>query len=251
MTVLSWPAAAADLLLGAQCPGCQQVHWGLCPTCRQAASSFGSYLTRPEPCPPGFPLTATTSPYDPLMKQLVSAHKEHQVLSLTRFLADRLASAVAQLLVESELGGISAVVLVPVPSSPSAVRARGLDATWAMSRRASRALRPGLPATAQQMLAQARRVQDQARLSALDRQQNLSGSLRLRRARLPPGAAVVIVDDVVTTGSSLAEAARALRAAGVPVLGAATVAATVRSSSATSRAKGSAPWPLSTEPQRR
>jgi adenine/guanine phosphoribosyltransferase-like PRPP-binding protein len=39
---------------------------------------------------------------------------------------------------------------------------------------------------------------------------------------------VVLVDDLVTTGSSLTEAARALREARIPVLGAATVAATVR-----------------------
>lgn len=246
MPVLSWSAAVADLLLGAQCPGCQRVHWGLCPACRQVASRCGGYLSRPDPCPPHFPLTATTSPYDPLMKQLVSAHKEHQVLSLTGFLAERLAVAVALLVAESELArpqltDVASVVLVPVPSSPSAVRARGLDATWAMARRTSRVRALGLRVTAQQMLTQTRRVQDQARLSAVDRQQNLSGSFRLRRARLVAGAAVIIVDDVVTTGASLAEAARALRAGGVPVLGAATVAATVRSSSASSPAKGSAP----------
>lgn len=246
MSVRSWSAAAADLLLGAQCPGCGQVHWGLCPTCRQAATSFGCYLTRPDPCPSGFPLTVTTSPYDPLMKQLVSAHKEHQMLSMTGFLADRLAAAVARLLLESDLTGVSSLVMVPVPSSPSAVRARGLDATWAMARRVQPPALPGaaLPVTARHLLAQARRVQDQARLSAADRQQNLTGSFVVRagrQARLAPGAAVVILDDVVTTGSSLAEAARAFRAAGVPVVGAATVAATVRSAPHTSRAKGRRP----------
>ena len=39
---------------------------------------------------------------------------------------------------------------------------------------------------------------------------------------------IVLVDDLVTTGASLTEAARVLSAAGVEVLGAATVAATVR-----------------------
>ena len=38
----------------------------------------------------------------------------------------------------------------------------------------------------------------------------------------------MLVDDLVTTGSSLTEAARVLGRAGVPVLGAATVAATER-----------------------
>jgi predicted amidophosphoribosyltransferase len=41
-------------------------------------------------------------------------------------------------------------------------------------------------------------------------------------------SAAVLVDDLVTTGSSLTEAARVLGKAGITVLGAATVAATVR-----------------------
>ena len=44
----------------------------------------------------------------------------------------------------------------------------------------------------------------------------------------PDGPALVVVDDLVTTGASLTEAARCLADAGFEVLGAATVSATVR-----------------------
>jgi predicted amidophosphoribosyltransferase len=80
--------------------------------------------------------------------------------------------------------------------------------------------------TVRSALTQGRRVADQAGLRAAARRENLAGAFRLRRS-ISTGA-VVLVDDVVTTGSSLTEAARALRAANIPVLGAATVAATVR-----------------------
>jgi predicted amidophosphoribosyltransferase len=44
----------------------------------------------------------------------------------------------------------------------------------------------------------------------------------------PPGTAAVLVDDIVTTGVTVQESLRALRAAGWPVLGAAALAATPR-----------------------
>ena len=59
---------------------------------------------------------------------------------------------------------------------------------------------------------------------------NLAGSLSVpgRLVALVAGRPVVIVDDVVTTGATLTEAARALRAAGAEVVAAASVAATSR-----------------------
>ena len=49
---------------------------------------------------------------------------------------------------------------------------------------------------------------DQAGLGAAARQENLAGAFRLRRPI--SAAAAVLVDDLVTTGSSLTEAARVL-----------------------------------------
>lgn len=229
-----WIAAAGDLLLGARCAGCNQAWWGLCPDCRQTVSARPCHLTRPDPCPPGFPVTTTASPYDATMKRLISAHKEQQVLALTPFLATLVSGAV-RLLLNEWPGGVprgAAVVLVPVPSSPAAVRARGFDATWAMSRRAATLSVPGKRLVCRRMLTPARRVRDQAGLGAAARLENLAGGFRVLPTAVTPGEAVVLVDDVVTTGATITEATRALRAANVLVLGAATVAATMRSRAA-------------------
>jgi predicted amidophosphoribosyltransferase len=80
--------------------------------------------------------------------------------------------------------------------------------------------------TCVQALEHRRRVADQAGLTAADRTANLTGALQ---ARLDlHGVQVIVVDDVVTTGATLAEAARALRAAGAEVPAAAVIAATER-----------------------
>jgi predicted amidophosphoribosyltransferase len=71
-----------------------------------------------------------------------------------------------------------------------------------------------------------RRVADQAGLSAADRAANLSGALRARFDLR--GLRLIVVDDVMTTGATLAEATRALRAAGAKVPAAAVIAATAR-----------------------
>jgi predicted amidophosphoribosyltransferase len=152
---------------------------------------------------------------------------------LTGLLGDRLALSVGELLGVRRVPVDEPVILVPVPSAAAAVRERGFDATSALARRAARRLSADRPVRAANLLAQHRGLADQSGLDAAQRAANLRGGLRVRRGwaavRIrPDGPALVIVDDLVTTGASLTEATDRLVEAGFEVLGAATVSATVR-----------------------
>lgn len=190
-------------------------------------------MTAPTPAPAGFPVTATAGPYDDVHRGLLGAHKEDQALMLTSLLGDRLAASVGELLTVLRVPVDEPVILVPVPSAAAAVRERGFDATGALARRAVRRLSAERPVRSVGLLAQHRGLADQSGLDAAERAANLRGGLRLRRGwaaarSRSDGPALVVVDDLVTTGASLTEASRCLADAGFEVLGAATVSATVR-----------------------
>ncbi|MDA0567274.1 ComF family protein, partial [Streptomonospora sp. S1-112] len=124
------------------------------------------------------------------------------------------------------------VLLVPVPARPGALRRRGYDPVALLLRAAARAPVARAHRVAP-LLAHRRRVADQVGLDSRGRRANLTGALAVRAgpsaapgragARAHPGdlrgAVVVVVDDVLTTGATLAEASRALRAAGARVVG--------------------------------
>ncbi|MFC6931682.1 ComF family protein [Actinomadura yumaensis] len=119
------------------------------------------------------------------------------------------------------------VVVVPVASGRRAVRRRGHDPTRRMAAVAVREARAGgLRVVGADVLRQRREVADQAGLTASGRVANLAGALEVVPGARLAGRRVVLVDDVITTGASLAEAARAVRRAGAEVAAAATVAAT-------------------------
>jgi hypothetical protein len=90
-----------------------------------------------------------------------------------------------------------------------------------------------VPADEARLLRRSGRAADSAGLSAAQRRVNLAGTFALRDGvrELPDGAVLVVVDDVVTSGATLTEAATVLAPAagpaGPPVL-AAVVAATPR-----------------------
>ncbi|MBI0297990.1 ComF family protein [Streptomyces sp. PRKS01-29] len=120
------------------------------------------------------------------------------------------------------------LLLVPVPSARRSVGARGHDPARRIALAAAGVLRgDGCPARVPAVLCQRRRVSDQSGLDARQRRANVTGALGTvpGGGRLLAAGPVVLVDDLMTTGASLAEAARAVAAAGGLVIGAAVVAA--------------------------
>lgn len=219
-----------DLALGGTCAGCGRPGRLLCGACHDALPRT-AYAARPTPCPPGLPTTWAAAPYDGTVRDLVLGHKERRQLALAPPLGDLLAEALRAAL--PHLDGVGTVLLVPVPSRPGVDRGRGHAPTTALVRAAARVLqRAGTDARVAGVLVSHGGVADQAGLGAAARAANLAGSLHCpaarlgRQARATPRARVVLCDDVLTTGATLAEAARALRAAGVEPGAAAVVAAT-------------------------
>jgi predicted amidophosphoribosyltransferase len=120
----------------------------------------------------------------------------------------------------------AAPLLVPVPSTTRAARERGGDHMRRLA--ASVARRQGLRADA--LLHVGRPIDDATGLGAAARAANVAGAYVCRRgppSLFPPptpGAPVILVDDVITTGASLREAARCLSAAGYRVQACAVIA---------------------------
>ncbi|MCU1601006.1 MAG: phosphoribosyltransferase [Frankiales bacterium] len=206
--------ALLDLVLPRTCSGCAAAGPPLCADCRAVLRAEPIGRVRPTPCPAGLPEVAALSSYQGPVQRLLLSHKERGQLSLTRPLGAGLAATVRSL-------GVREVVLCPVPSSPRAVRQRGHDHAMRLAQAAAQ----DLGTNALRLLVPARAVADQSGLTTAQRARNLAGALRGVGL---PGRPVVVVDDVMTTGATLVEAARALAAQGHPVVAAAVVAATER-----------------------
>jgi predicted amidophosphoribosyltransferase len=223
--------AAVDLLLGSRCVGCDRPGRLLCEACADELDR-SARVAWPTPVPAGLVTPWAAAEYVGTARALVLGHKERAMHALRGPLARLLARSVAAALEDADLAGRPAV-LVPVPSRPSTVRARGHDPTWTITRGAARVLRhAAYDADALRMLRFRARVADQSGLDAAARAANLDGSLccpttSLRRlARRSPHAVAVVCDDVLTTGATTREAQRALEASGVRVVAVATTAAT-------------------------
>ncbi|MBD7957192.1 ComF family protein [Microbacterium sp. Sa4CUA7] len=197
-------AAALALAFPVWCAGCDLPDAVLCPSCREGLSSTVS-VRRIDTVGVHSALV-----FDGVVARVVRAFKEDGRTALAAALAPALAAAVG-----SCAGG---AIVVPVPASRAAMRRRGYRPVELVCRRAG--LAP------ERLLQAVRPTADQRGLPREARVANITGSMRARD--VAAGVRVVVVDDVVTTGATLTEAARALRSAGAVVVGAATIAATPR-----------------------
>jgi predicted amidophosphoribosyltransferase len=142
-------------------------------------------------------------------------------------MASALSSALEKFELENRELSISRSLLVPIPSSRSAIRRRGGSFLHPILEQLVelQIKKNGVRWRWKEVLIHNKIVRDQSELSFAQRQSNMSGDFTLRSDDLIEARPIFLVDDVLTTGATLDSAFRALRERNLTVLGAATVCA--------------------------
>jgi len=186
----------------------------------------GEWMTQPvawvapsRPCstcttdPPAYDYARSAAVYEGTLREALHAFKFSGKRALAGPLGDlAVARCAASLPVEID-------AVVPVPLARERERERGFNQAALLGRRVARRL--GVP-TQPSWLARVRATRPQSDLSAAERSVNVRGAFRA--SRRATGRHVLVVDDVLTTGSTLGECARVLREAGARRIGVLTVA---------------------------
>ena len=188
---------AARALLCAQCEAeLPRLERPLCPRCA-LESPGGAVCGRCLSRAPAYDATHAALAYDFPADALVHALKFRGELALAPLLAGLLADKVRADRVDC---------VVPVPLSAQRLRRRGYNQAVEIARH----LRKDALDVA--LCERTRDAPPQIELPYAERQRNVRGAFRCTRALI--GAKVAVVDDVMTTGATLDEMARTLKAAG-------------------------------------
>lgn len=114
----------------------------------------------------------------------------------------------------ADLGAVLGIdLLVPIPLSGRRLAVRGFNQSLQIARGMKAGSRR-CPPLCHDGLIRIRHTAPQSTLNAEARQQNLRGAFAVPNPQRVAGRRVALVDDVMTTGSTLEEAARTLKAAG-------------------------------------
>lgn len=206
-----------QLIFPNRCISCKQLGDSLCLICRSGWSPY-SFRSKFSENPR---LNVFSSiEYSDIAARVILAAKESHIKNADLLVAEALGHSIREWLKNDWVD-----TLIPIPSRKSAARKRGRQFVEEIAQIVSKEF--GIPVASP--IQHSRLVRDQSGLDHEHRRNNLEGALVVRGNPEGLGRAL-LVDDLVTTGATLTEAARALRYAGIEVVGAVTaaIAQTVR-----------------------
>ncbi|MBH0129605.1 ComF family protein [Salinibacterium sp. NK8237] len=206
---------ALALVLPVECAGCQRHDRALCSDCMRSLVADTSIHSTPQHL-----RVYAALRYEDRVRRVVLAFKNHHRTDLARPLSGALLPALRRALSESAAHerASAPIEIVAVPSSKKAFRTRGYHPVGLVL--AAAGIRHA------RVLRVAQKTRSQKLLSADERALNVKGAFISARSLV--GVRVIIVDDVLTTGATLDEAARAVSAAGGTVIAAVTIGFTPR-----------------------
>mgnify|MGYP002716512911 FL=1 len=214
-----------DLLIPRACGGCGCETVSLCRACVRSLD------TDPISSMPRYGTVKAygAGPYEGVMRNVLVNYKEHGRRDLGPVLGLMLARAIASALDDAPVSS-APVLVVPVPARATSARKRGGNHVEVLARNAAgHFIRDGFPLRVAPVLA-VRGRGDQVGSGAHGRRRNVRGTHRISHpevvARWPRDVRVIIVDDIVTTGATVAESARVLRESHIDVTAVASVGIT-------------------------
>ena len=199
--------AASGALAPPRCPACAAARAAASPLCRDCVSALEATRAVLEAGPPGLERAVAAGRYEGVIRDLVAALKFGRLLGAAEVAAGAMAAVCPE-----EIRGRA---LVPVPPDPLRLRWRGFDPADEIALALARLT--GAP------LARCLRRRPGRRQMGRRRAKRLAGAPRVWTGRPPPRQAL-LVDDVHTTGATLAACASALRGAGCAPVAALTLA---------------------------
>jgi ComF family protein len=169
---------------------------------------------------PAFDRALSFAEYEGTLRGLIHLLKYENVTPAATPLGQKLAEVVSELLAgRSE----SVPMLVPVPLHKDRRRTRGFNQAELIARAAAKHF-DGKVEIAPELLVRHRETISQVGLSREERIENMRDAFRVVDRKRVAGRTVILIDDVMTTGTTLSECARVLKQAGAERVWAATVA---------------------------
>ena len=169
--------------------------------------------------------TWSASTYQGVVRHAILAWKDHDDTELDTIFGEVMASLLEHSAIHRSCSRQTAVLVVPVPSSPASMRRRGRRHIDPLSKAVASALCDhgfdAKPYRALASIASGGRSVQQA--SSAQRAQRIGGRIALVSDAVMQGQQVVLVDDIITTGSTLRQCAQTCRQAGAEVIGAMTL----------------------------
>lgn len=115
-------------------------------------------------------------------------------------------------------------IIVPIPLYPTRLRERGYNQSRLLARHLAQSYH--IPLSEKQLI-RARNTVHQTGLSEKDRWTNIRGAFRIDSSNTFSGKNILIIDDLLTTGATVSQAAAELKKAGAETVGVLTLAITV------------------------
>lgn len=166
----------------------------------------------------GVTITTLTSYRTQAAEDLVRALKYDHTLRAAQLLAGMLAEYLREEIASLKTFSARPVLLVPVPLYPSREKERGFNQVERILGTLPREFHDGtLSRVASDALMRIRATQQQTRLSRHERLRNVRDAFSLSEPEVARDAHVILVDDVTTTGATLAEAAKPFQKAKIPI----------------------------------